>query len=195
MTKNYKSFVEATKWYSSHDELEDEERRNGFSGYYDYEPISLDDQNGGHGGDYYNDYGDQDEYGRNEEFDETDLDLEYRMDEDPKDEYMPGDEIVYIGNTLGKHHMTKSPSAILSRIREDGKYVIKIDDKLVAVSKQNLRHKISGDEIIKRQAELDEKKRLREIKKAEKEAKRLDQEEEAKKNPPPATGTRWWKKK
>lgn len=188
MTKNYKSFVEAAKWYSSPEELDAEERRNSFSGYHDYDE-------GGDGGDYYDDDGDPDEYGRNEEdrdFDEeTDLALEYRMDEDPKAEYMPGEEIVYIGNTGGRSHQ----DATIHRIREDGKYVLRFGDrKLVAVSKPHMRHKISGDEIEKRQAELDEKKRLREIKKAEKEAKRLAQEEEAKKNPPKDVGARWWEK-
>jgi len=198
MTKNYKSFVEAAKWYSSPEELDAEERRNSFSGYHDYDE-------GGDGGDYYDDDGDPDEYGKIQEFQiqsgrepdedmeerELDLDMDFDRDEDPKTPINVGEEVVYLGNTGGRRYQLGS----VHKLREDGKIVVRFDDKkLVAVSKPHLRHKLSEEEIVKKKAELEIKKQERKTKRAEQEAKRLAQEEEAKKNPPPVTGARWWEK-
>ncbi len=192
MTKNYKSFVEAAKWYSSPEELDAEERRNSFSGYHDYDGGEPGD---GDGGDYYDDDGDPDEYGREPDEDieerELDLDMDFDRDEDPKTPINVGEEVVYLGNTGGRRYQL----GMVHKLREDGKIVVRFDDKkLVAVSKPHLRHKLGEEEIAKKKADLEIKKQERKAKRSEKEAKRLAQEEEAKKNPPPATGARWWEK-
>lgn len=208
--KNFKSFKESAKWYSNADDMEREKKKGSyFESDYDpdtdtytspnFDPGDDDDSDSNEyhfddddydddydDGDYDDgDYGDYGPYGYGKE-----EDIRYKLD--PKAEYNVGDEIVYVGNTKGKNRQ----EGVIRRIRDDKKYVVRFEDKkLIAISKQYLRHKMDDDEYNKK---LEEIEKIKAAKEAEKEAKRKAREEEEKNNPKKTDyvpGLKWWEKK
>jgi hypothetical protein len=179
MAKLVKEFA---KWYSSHDEIEKEQKKGA---YYDddhdpsYDPDLGDDFDGYRGG------GDEDDDWEDDER-ELDLDMEFDRKEDPKTPFIDGEEVVYLGNTGNR----KYKSGKIRRTRDDGKIVVKFEDnKLVAISKPHLRHKLSTEKIERKKAELEVKKQE---KLAKDEARKKEMEEAAKNPNLTATSGKWW---
>jgi hypothetical protein len=146
MPKSYKDFLnEASKWYSSHNEFEEEEIRNSYNSYEEYR-------------DYDNDMGA--DYDEPEEYNYyVNDDEEFHYNEVgyiPNKIFNKDDVIIYDGNTGGR----RGQKGKVHRIREDGKVVMRfdIDDKLIAVNKDRVFHEVDNIEIKKLEQEWKIKK-------------------------------------
>jgi len=136
-----------------------------------YDDVDLENDDGGYDDDYgdypYGGYPGGAYGGYRDQFD-------YR-----NAKYAKGDAVIYVGNT-GKR---KNQNATVHRIREDGKIVLRFEDrKLIAVSLPYIR-----PEDWKKQMEEQKKKREEERKKREAEEERLRKEA-----PPLKPGQKWW---
>lgn len=204
MPLKYSDFVneaskdDKKKWYTSVSDLEAEERKNTYS---HHRYVGYDDDDGppphqgtyGSGSDSGDDWDDWDEDDeREDKFQDEGLDIEMGFDrkEDPKTPFNPGEDVVYLGNTGGLTYQEGN----IQKIRDDGKAVVRFKEsnRLIAISKHQLRHKLSEEEIEKRSAEWEVKKAEREKKKEEARKKREEAKKDALKPLPP--GTKWWEK-
>lgn len=88
----------------------------------------------------------------------------------PKQEYVIGDIVIYLGNTQDK----RDEEGVVERLREDGKVVVRFDDnKLIAIRKERLVLK-PDDDVKKGLSDIFEEERVKWL---ETEKKRLEEEE------------------
>lgn len=202
MPLKYSDFVneaskdDKKKWYNSASELEAEERKNtyddyGYGGGYDDDDYPPPHQ-GTYGSDTPTDEWDDFDDEADDKFEDEGLDYDMGFDrkEDPKTPFNPGEEIVYLGNTGG----LKYQEGDIEKIRPDGIAVVRFKEskRLIVISKNQLRHKLSDEEIARRKDQWEKEKIERDKKREEAKKKREEARKELLKPLPP--GTKWWEK-